>query len=165
MRTTSRMSRSIALIVLLGAAVLAAGCDASEARPLAGVPEVKGPKQELREVKQETREAVQATKDYVYAERNEFIKDMQNDLATINRTLKQISDKLERSGDKAQAAAKAKLVVLHDKAARVNAELDKVRSAPEAAWDQVKASFKKSHDDLKVSVDQSRVWLSEKIAP
>jgi predicted nucleic acid-binding Zn-ribbon protein len=158
-------NRFIVTIAILGAALLAAGCDASEAKPSAGVPKTEGSLQQLRKVGKETNEAAQATKDYAYAVRAEFVKDMQNELRTINRTLQQLSDKVQSGSNSAKADAKAKLIALRNKAAQLNVEIEKAKNAPEAAWDQVKAGVKKSHDDLKESVAQARTWLSEKIAP
>lgn len=152
-------NRSVVYIALLGAAVLAAGCETSEAKPPTGT------QKQLLKASKETKEAVQATKDYAYAVRAEFVKDMQDELATINGTLEQLSAKVERSNNAAKADAKAKLLALRDKVARLNGELEKARSAQEAAWGEVKAGFKKSHEDLKESVAQARVWLSDKIAP
>jgi len=149
-------------MAFLGTTVLAAGCDTSQAAPSAGVPTVESAKQQLQAAGQE---AVQATKDYAYAARAELVKDMQNKLATINHTLQQLSDKVERSSSAAKADAKAKLLVVRDRAVQLNAELERAKDAEEAAWDQVRAGVKKSYQDLEQSVAQARTWLSEKIAP
>jgi hypothetical protein len=62
MRSTNR---PVAFIALLGAAVLAAGCDYSaEAKPSAGMTTSEGTQQQLQNASKETKEAVQATKDY-----------------------------------------------------------------------------------------------------
>jgi len=153
--------RSLAVTALLSAAVLAAGCSTSEAKPTAGVLTAEGTEQ----LQKETKEAVQAAKNYAYAVRAEFVKDMQEEVATINRAVQQLSDKIESSNSAAKADAKAKLVALRDKAAALNGELEKAKSASADACDQVKAGFKKSHEDLKESVAQARTWMSEKIAP
>jgi len=144
MRSTNRY------IALLGIAVLAAGCDTSEAKPSAGVPTAT-----------QQQKAAQVTD----AVRAAFIKDMQDQLANVNRALQELSDKVERSNSAAKADAKAKLVALRDKAVQLNGELDKARNARDAVWSQVQADFKKSNDELKASVAQARTWLSEKIAP
>ena len=158
-------NRFVAYIALLSAAVFAAGCDTSDAKPSAGVPDVEGAQKELQKARKETKEAAQATKDYAYAVRAEFVKDMQNELAAVNRTLQQLSAKVESGSNAAKADAKAKLQALRDKAAQLNGELEKAKNAPEAAWGQVKAGIKKSHEDLKQSVARTRTSLSEKIAP
>jgi len=155
--------RSIAYVALLSTAVLAAGCDTSEARPSAGVLPAAGA--ERQKASKEAKEAVQATKEYASALRAEFVKDMQKQLAAINRELQQLSAKVESSNNAAKADAKARLQALRDKAARLDGELEKARNADEAAWGRMKASVERSHEDLKESVAQARGWLAEKIAP
>jgi hypothetical protein len=154
--------RSIACIVVLGAAVGAGGCETSEAKPSAGVATESA---EQQQIKQEATEAIQAAKDYAYAKRAEFVKDMQEELATINRTLKELTAKVARSNKAAKADAEAKLQALRDTAAELNSQLENARNAQETAWRQVKADFQKSNDDLKQAVAQARGWLSDKIAP
>jgi len=53
---------------------------------------------------------------------------------------------------------------LRDKAAQLNKQLDDVRDAPESTWDSVKAASQKALDSLKDGFEQSRQWLSDKIA-
>jgi len=157
-----RANRFVACGALLGAVVLAAGCDAVEAKPSAGVATAENTRQHMQKARKESTEAVQATKDYAYAARDELVKDIQNDLAAINGALLELSAKADRS---AKADAKAKLQALRDGAAKLTRELEKVNTAQEAAWDHVKADLRKSNEDLKSSVAQARVWLSDKVAP
>ena len=140
-------------------AILGAGCDTPDSKPSAGVPN-EGTLQQYQQYP-----AVQATKDYAYALRAEFVKDMQDELAAINRTVQQLSDKVESGTGAAKTEARAKLVVVRDRVAELNAQLERARSTPEAAWAEVRDGFKKSQDDVKESVAQARTWLSEKIAP
>ena len=44
-------------------------------------------------------------------------------------------------------------------------QLDEVKNASESTWDSVKAGSKKAYDELKDSFQQSRQWLSDKVAP
>ena len=78
-------------------------------------------------------------------------------------------DRLKGEADKAakeqKAEAKAKIEATHKKYAQAEAQLDKAENATEATWNDVKAKFRKSYDDLKDSVDKTRRWLSEKIKP
>jgi len=151
MRTTNR---TIGYLALLGAAVLAAGCDTSEAKPSAGVAAVESAQVHV----------AQAT-EQANAARAALVKEMKSELAKINEVLQQFSAKVERSDHAAKSDAKAKLEALREKVAQMNAEIEKAKNAPEAAWEQVKASFKKSDEDLKEAVAQTRTWLAEKIAP
>jgi hypothetical protein len=43
--------------------------------------------------------------------------------------------------------------------------LQNVRNATESTWDSVKATSKKAFDSLKAGFQQSRQWVSDKIAP
>ncbi|MCC6748779.1 MAG: hypothetical protein IT371_14055 [Deltaproteobacteria bacterium] len=157
--------RYTAGVVLLSAAAFGAGCDTTTAKPSAGVGAVEATKPELEKVRKETKEAAQATKDYGYAVRAQFVKDMQEELAAVNKALEQLSAKVEASNAAAKADAKAKVEALRGNASRLTGELDKLKNAQEVAWEQAKAGFKKSHEELKASVAQARTWLSEKIAP
>lgn len=141
-------NRTLALMALLGAAGLATGCNTeAEAKPTAGMPRVG----ELMPVSKEVRAQI--------------VKDMQDDLAAINAAVQALADKAEAAKAETKAEAKAKLTALRDKAAALNGELEKAKDAEEAAWDKLKAGFKRSHQELKESVDQARSWLGEKIAP
>jgi hypothetical protein len=135
---------SIAVLAILGAA-----CDTSEPT----------------EVALEQYQQVQTSKDLAYEVRLEFVKDMRAELATIDRAVQQLADKVESGSSEAKADARAKLATLRERIAALNVELDRARSTPEAVWGEVEASFEKSQKELKASVAQARIWLSEKIAP
>ena len=158
-------NRSIAWAALFGAGVLAAGCEVSEAKPSAGMQAVASPEQKFQKAEKKAAAAVKDTKDFARAVRGQFVTDMQSELVVMNKALQELSAKIERSNNAAKADAKAKLATLREKAAKVNAALEKARNAEEAVWEQVKASVQQSHEDLKQSVTQARTWLSDKIAP
>jgi hypothetical protein len=44
-------------------------------------------------------------------------------------------------------------------------QLEEGRSATESTWNDVKAGTRKTYDVLKDGFQQSRQWVSEKIAP
>jgi Skp family chaperone for outer membrane proteins len=115
--------------------------------------------------KKETKEAEQAIKDYAYAQRAEFVEKMQSESAEINRELERLSAKIEGATDAAKTEAKPKLQALREKAAQLNKQLDEAKNATESTWDSIKSASKKSFEELKDSFQQSRQWLSEKIAP
>lgn len=55
--------------------------------------------------------------------------------------------------------------MLREKADPLGKQLDKARNATESTWDGVKAGSKKAYDELKEGFNQSRRWVSDKIAP
>ena len=143
-------------ITFLAVTAFAVGCKPSEE---------KSTSQEIEKVKSETKAAAHEMKDYTYAQKTEFVAKMQGQLDTLNKELDQLSAKIEKSSDAAKAEAKPKLQALRDQTVQLNKELDKVRNATESTWDSVKATSQKAFDSFKDGFQQSRQWLSDKIAP
>jgi len=148
------MKNKAFLLALVSAAALTVGCDKTETTS-----------QKLDKVQAETKEAARDLKDYTFVQKAEFTEKMQSQLAEINRQLDQLSDKIEKSSDAAKAEAKPKLQVLRDQAAKLNQQLDVAKNATESTWNDVKAGFKKGYEALQEGFQQSRQWVSDKIAP
>ena len=64
-----------------------------------------------------------------------------------------------------KAEAKPKLQALREKADQLGKQLDEVKNATESTWDSVKSGTRKAYDALKEGFQQSRQWVSDKIAP
>jgi ElaB/YqjD/DUF883 family membrane-anchored ribosome-binding protein len=151
------------LITFLSVAVVAVGCKPSaEKTP----PENRdATAQQFDRVKSETKEAAQSMKDYAFAQKTEFVAAMEKQLAELNRDLDQLFDKIEKFSDNAKAEAKPKLDALREQASKLNTKLEEARNATESTWDDVKAGFKKGYSELHDEFNQSRQWVSDKIAP
>ena len=121
--------------------------------------------QQIDKVKTETAAAAQDMKSYTYAQKTEFVTSMQGQLNTLNKDLDQLSAKIETSSDAVKNEAKPKLQELRDQSAQLTKQLDNVRNATESTWDSVKTTSQKAFDSLKDGFQQSRQWLSDKIAP
>jgi hypothetical protein len=113
----------------------------------------------------ETKEAAKAVRDYAFAQRAEFAADMKKDLAEIQGELGRLSAKVGKLSGAAKTDAKARIDTLHDRWAQAKKQLDRAENTTESAWDDVKGGFNKAYGDLKESVDGTRQWLSDKIAP
>jgi ABC-type transporter Mla subunit MlaD len=146
-------SKSLA-ITFLSAVVFAVGCDKE---PSAS--------EQMDKAKAETTAAAQDMKDYTFAQKTEFVAKMQGQLDALNKDLDQLSAKIETSSDAVKTDAKPKLQALRDQSAQLTRQLDNVRNATESTWDSVKATSQKAFDSLKDGFQQSRQWLSDKIAP
>lgn len=140
--------------VLVSVGAIAAGC---KKEPTTS--------QQLDEIKTETKAAAQDTKDYTFAQKAEFVAKMRDQLDTLDKHLDQLSAKIESSSDAVKADAKPKLQALRDQAAQLNRQLEEARNATGSTWDSVKASSQKAFDSLKDGFQQSRQWVSDKIAP
>ena len=148
------MKHKTLLAIVLAIAAFAVGCNRAETTA-----------QQFDKVQEKTKEAVQDMKDYTFAQKAEFTAKMQSQLAGINKDLDQLAAKIEKSSDAAKAEAKPRLQALREKADQLGKQLDEVKNATESTWDSVKAGSKKAYNELKDGFNQSRQWVSDKIAP
>ena len=121
--------------------------------------------QQLEKVQTETKAAAQDMKDYTYAQKAEFTAKMQAQLADINKDLDTLQAKIDKSSDAVKAECKPKLQVLRDQQSALGKQLDQVKDATESTWDSVKSGTSKAYASLKEGFQQSRQWVSDKIAP
>ena len=148
------MKNKTLLLTILSVTALTMGCDKPATTS-----------QQLDKVQEKTTAVAQEMKDYTFAQKAEFTAAMRSQLATINKELDQLAGKIEKSNDAARAEAKPKLQALREKADRLNKQLDEAGNATESTWDSVKETSKKAFNDLKDGFNQSRQWVSDKIAP
>jgi hypothetical protein len=113
----------------------------------------------------ETMEAARAVADYAYAQKAEFIAGMKEELAAIERELDVLAAKAERSSGEAKARAERELATVREKWAKTDEKLQAAERASESEWDGVKGDFRQAYRDMKGSLDQTRQWLSDEIAP
>jgi len=138
---------------LLSSALFAAGCNKEQATS-----------EQIEKVKSETKEAAQDMKDYTFSEKDKFTEYMQSQLAEINKILDKLDGKIEKASDSARAEAKPKLHALREKADRLGKQLEAATNSTESTWETVKADSKKACIELKDEVNQTRQWVSDKIA-
>ena len=148
------MKNKTSVITFLFIAAVAVGCNKEQSTS-----------QQMDKVQTETKQAAQDMKDYTFAQKAEFVKTMQGQLDALNKDLDQLSAKIESSSDAVKAEAKPKLQALRDQAAQLNKQLTDAQNATESTWDSVKGGFSKAYDATKDGFNQTRQWLSDKIAP
>ncbi len=141
-------------ISLLAIGTLAIGCN-KEPEPM--VPIVQSAPA--------SKEVVREVKDYSFAQKAEYTKSMSDQLAEIDRDLEQLGAKIEKSSDAVRAETKVKYQALRDQESMLKRKLEEAGDATETTWEAVKTSTKTAFDALKENFQQSRQWLSEKIAP
>jgi capsule polysaccharide export protein KpsE/RkpR len=148
------MNNTKLMITFISAAAFVVGCNKEPSAT-----------QQMDKVQAKTEAAVQDMKDYTFAQKSAFTEKMQADLATLKTDLDQLEAKVEKSSDAVKAEAKPKLQALRDQEAQLNKQLDEVKNATESTWDSVKASSRKAYESMKEGFQQSRQWVSDKIAP
>ena len=150
------MKNTLLAVTVCAVTVIAVGCKPADDQTSA---------QQLEKLKSETKADAQAMKDYTFAQKAEFVAAMQGQLDALNKDLDTLSAKIDSSSDAVKADAKPKLQALRDQTVEMNKQLDAAKNATESTWDSVKASTQKAWDGLKDGFNQSRQWLSDKIAP
>ena len=148
------MKNKTLLITFLTAASFAVGCDKE-----------KTTAQQLDTVKTETKQAALDMKEYTFAQKDEFVKAMQAQLAALDKDLDALSAKIDKSGDAIKAEAKPKLQALRDQAAKLNTQLADAQNATESTWDSVKTGTKTAYESVEKGFNDTRQWVSDKIAP
>jgi len=148
------MKHETCTIIICSIAAIVTGCDQTPTTT-----------QQVEPVNTATQQAAQDLNDYTFAQRSEFAAKMQNQLAEINKDLDQLAAKIDKSSDAVKAEAKPKLQALRDQAAQLTKQLEQVNNATESTWDSVKSGTQKAFDGLKEGFQQSRQWVSDKIAP
>jgi hypothetical protein len=147
------------------AAALAASCQSTAAKSATETKQQETAALQLGKAKAATAEAAQAMEDYAYTQKTEFVAKMNKGLVATQEELDRLAGKVESSTGAAKADAKAKLQAVRDKWSQTKQQLNQVENATESTWNDVKKSFKDSYAVLKASIDDTRQWLSDKIAP
>lgn len=142
------------LIVTL--AVLSAGCDPA---PTSTSSPSSFP------TRTATNAAMPEVKDYPFARKADFTAKMRTELAEINRELDLLGAKIEQSGEAVKSAAQPKFKGLRELSDKFKNQLEDAGNASESTWEDVKSGTAKAFESLKEGFQQSRQWLSEKIAP
>ena len=142
------------LIIFLSSAAFAVGCNQQATTG-----------EQLDKVQAKTEQTAKEMKDYSYAQKAQFVDKMQAQLTALNHELALLAAKIEKSSDAAQAEAKPKLQALRDQTAKLDKQFDEVKNASESTWDKVKSGFNTAYESSKESFQQSRQWLSNKVAP
>ena len=157
------MNHNTLFITFLSAVAFTVGCKPSTENTAADNRD--DTTRQVDTVKRAVKEAGQDVKDYTFAQKAQFTEKMQSQLDEINKDVDQLAAKIEKSSDAVKAEAKPKLQALREKADLLSKQLDDAKNATESTWDSVKGGTRKAYDALKEGFQQSRQWVSDKIAP
>ena len=142
------------LLALVFATIFEAGCKKESSTA-----------QQLDTLQAKTADTARNMKDYTYAQKTEFVNSMRTELDVLGKDLDKLSAKIEASSETTKAESKPKLQALRDQSTKMGKQLDDLSNSTESTWDSVKEGTKKSYAALKEGFQQSRQWVSEKIAP
>jgi hypothetical protein len=101
---------------------------------------------------------------YTYDKREVFIDDASADLKDLDQGISDLSDKVTMAGKSVMAAAQPRIEDLHKQQAALSKELDALKNAKEADWNQLKADYQKEESQIKVSLQESLKLVQTNIA-
>ena len=102
---------------------------------------------------------------YTYAQRTAFTEKMQLQLDQLNTDLDGLSHKVEKSQGPAKDEAATKLAALRAQSLDLAQRLQKASNSDESGWNDIRSGIRKGYQEFKVSMNDTRQWLSDKIAP
>jgi hypothetical protein len=120
---------------------------------------------QLAKAKAETKQAAQSMADYAYTRKAEFVATMNKELVVLQEDLDRLSAKVESSAGAVRGEATAKLETVREKYSQTKKALAQTEIATESTWNGATGVVRQSYASLKDSIDDTRRWLSEKIAP
>ncbi|MCC5841416.1 MAG: hypothetical protein JJT96_14965 [Opitutales bacterium] len=112
-----------------------------------------------------TTEATDHLLGYSYARKDEFVAAMEGHLTRLEGELNEISASIRKSSNTVQAEANPKLLALRTKVDSLNGQLETVKGASADNWEGVKGAAHRVYHNLEESAQETRQWLSEKLAP
>jgi ElaB/YqjD/DUF883 family membrane-anchored ribosome-binding protein len=112
----------------------------------------------------DAKESVQSGVDYTYDKKDDFVAKASADLNMLDQKIQELSDKAATASDSVKNEAQTKLQDLRDKRTELGKKLDAVKNASQADWNEMKAGFQTSYDDVKTSLKQTWQWLTDKLS-
>jgi hypothetical protein len=106
-----------------------------------------------REGADEVREGAREARDFTYAERNDFRRDIDTRLEGLDREIAELERDTKRGADKARDSAVANIRMARK---AVDRDLDRLGSATENSWDDVKRAVNGSVYSLQEAVRRTR---------
>jgi hypothetical protein len=159
------MTHQKLLLPFLFAAALSMGCKSTTETPTPDVKPDDTAAVQLAKAKVETKQATQAMADYAYTRKAEFVATMNKELVVLQEDLDRLAAKVASAGGAARADAKTKLETVREKLSQTKNLLAQAESATESTWNGATGGFRQSYASLKESIEDTRQWLSDKIAP
>jgi hypothetical protein len=153
------------LVLSLCAATLATGCKSTPENPTFDTKQQESASVQLARAQADSKAAAQALAEYSYTRKAEFVATMNKELLIVQNDLDRLSARVGSPGGAAKADAKAKLESVREKLSQTKGLLAQVESATESTWNGATGGFRQAYASLHDSVEETRSWLSDKIAP
>jgi DNA repair exonuclease SbcCD ATPase subunit len=158
------MKRTYLTVTVLSLAAFVTGCEpANRTNDAERLQESAA--EQFEEAQEATQDAIQAAGDYAEAQRTAFIAQMEQGLTALRNEADDLKIRVANATDDVKAEGQHKLDALKQQADRLEQQLSQLRDAPESSWESLKDGFETAYHETRQAFNDTREWLSEKIAP
>lgn len=102
---------------------------------------------------------------YTHAQKEQYVESLSRRISILEEELDLLTTEVNNSSAAAQAEAKPRVAALRVQLDQLKEQLDQAEDATATTWDSVKQGTSAAYDDLKEGVQDTRQWMSDKIAP
>ena len=102
----------------------------------------------VESVKNKVRDALQAAKNYTYDHKDEYAQKLQGVVDEVNVKLAELKTRAEKAGAEAKTQLQPQIDDLRRRGQEVQKQLDKVKDATPAVWDEIKTGAYKALEEL-----------------
>jgi len=141
---------------------LAAGCKPAERSSGDPDPEIS---RQIQQVEESTREASDDLHTFTHDQKEAYIASLERRLAALNQNIDELSTRVENSSLAVQEEARPRIAELRTQSGLLHTQLENVKDSSASTWENVKSAASTAYDELKVGFNNTREWVSEKIAP
>jgi septal ring factor EnvC (AmiA/AmiB activator) len=112
-----------------------------------------------------TTEAEQVSSEYAYSQKEDYIARTKEEVNHLQKDLSELEMKSKKITGNAKEEIKIKIKTVKTSIDKLHIEIENLKSAQEGNWVETKRNFNESIEKVKSTIEKSRKWLSEKIAP
>lgn len=102
---------------------------------------------------------------YGYAQKEDFVAAMRREVDRLDREMEALAAKTEQASEAVKAEARPKIAALRQQSAQLKEKIDAAVRANEPEWENFKQDLRDGYQASSRSLDETRRWLSDKIAP
>ncbi|MCC5834305.1 MAG: hypothetical protein JJU20_06190 [Opitutales bacterium] len=102
---------------------------------------------------------------YTHAQKEQFVDNLTARIAALDKELDELREKVSNSSAAVQEEARPQITALRVQSDRLKEQLAQARGTSASNWDSFKSGVNNTYEDLKTGFQNTRQWMSEKIAP
>lgn len=111
------------------------------------------------DLKKKVQETLEAARNYTYDRKDEYAQKLQGVADDLNKKIAELKVQAEQAGAEAKARLQPQIDELRRKSETVQKQLDKVKAATPAVWNDIKSGVNKALEELQDAFEKARERL------